>query len=417
VSSILRSEYRPVWIFALVVLLIELAAHVLPLYRFEKSEAALIESTRNKILSGNNAYRVLIFGDSRSMSLNPRFGTESYQDTYNFSLPAMGPRYYRRYLENYIEAGNKKPEAILFAGSPLLLMAGKGQALIDPALSEYAQPDMTLLEYLYRRGPERIARIGDEMRRSPRSHAYEELDWAFFSGRYSRIFSPLDVWSEYRGPERLFLLSATLPMQLRSYRHREALLNALDPVNYRFQDNQHAGDACSCELIHTPACLPPPSFYQDNSLVEKARQDRNGMYNITDRIAPSQIEMLVARKDELTEHFRSQSQSVPNVDYVVVEEFLRYLDDQNIRYFYLMMPFPEYFEDSPYIRTFEESFAPLLAKYPHAQRLRFKTEFLPVRYMPDHVHMNCEGASLINAELTGTVLPELYRQLNTQQNR
>lgn len=415
-SSILRSEYRPVWFFALVVLLIELAAHVLPLYRFEKAEAALIESTRIKISSGNNAYRVLIFGDSRSMSLNPRFGTEAYKDTYNFSLPAMGPRYYRRYLEKYIEAGNRKPEAILFAGSPLLLMAGKGQALIDPALVEYAQPDMTLLEYLYRRGPERITHMSDEMRRSPRSNTYEELDWTFFSGRYTRIFSPLDVWREYRGPERLFLISATLPMQLRSYRHREAILNALDPVNYRFQDNQHAGDSCSCELIHTPACLPPPSHYQDNSLVEEAREKRNGMYNITDRIPPPQLAMLAARETELKERFSFQSKSVPTADYVVVEEFLRYLEDQNIRYYYLMMPFPDYFEGSPYIQSFEESFTALLQKYPHAQRLRFKTEFLPVRYMPDHVHMNCEGASLINAEFTGIVLPELYKQLNAQRN-
>jgi hypothetical protein len=414
VSSILRSEYRPIWFFALVVLLIELAAHVLPLYRFERSEAALIESTRNKILSGRNAFRVLIFGDSRSMSLNPRYGTESFKDTYNFSLPAMGPRYYRRYLEKYIEAGNRKPEAILFAGSPLLLMAGKGQALIDPALSEYAQPDMTLLEYLNRRGPERITRIGEEIRRSPRSYIYEELDWSFFSGRYTRMFSPLDVWQDYRGPERLFLISATLPMQFRSYRHREAILNALDPVNYRFQENQHASDACSCDRIYTQACLPPPSFYQDNSLVEKAREDHNGMYNITDRIPPARIAMLAAKDAELKERFFNQSRSVPPVDYVVVEEFLRYLADQNIRYFYLMMPFPEYYDGSPYIRTFEETFTALLKKYPHAKRLRFRTEFLPTRYMPDHVHLNCEGARLINAEFTGIVLPELYRQLDAE---
>lgn len=416
-SSILRSEYRPVWIFVLVVLLIELAAHVLPLYRFEKSEAALIESTRNKILSGNNSYRVLIFGDSRSMSLNPRFGTESYKDAYNFSLPAMGPRYYRRYLEKYVEAGNKKPEAILFAGSPLLLMAGKGKPMIDPTLTGYASPDISLFDYLVRRGPSRVVNISKEMRSPKTARAYDELNWDFFSGRYSRIFSPLDVWREYRGPERLFLFSTTLPMQLRSYRHREAILNALDPVNYRFQDNQHAGDACSCELIHTQACLPPPSFYQDNSLVEKAREAHNGMYNITDRIAPSQIEMLVAREAELTERFSNQSRSVPTVDYAVVEDFLRYLDDQEIRYFYLMMPFPEYFKDSPYIRTFDESFTALLRKYPNAQRLRFKTEFLPLKYMPDHVHMNCEGASLINAELTSIVLPELYRQLDADKKQ
>ncbi|MBW7858668.1 MAG: hypothetical protein H3C43_10350 [Leptonema sp. (in: Bacteria)] len=406
--SILRSKFFPFYVIGVLVLIFELTARNLPLYLFEKSEASLIESTRLKIESGKNQYQVLIFGDSRSMSLNPRFGSDRFSDTYNFSLPAMGPRYYKRYLQKYLAAGNQKPKVILFSGSPMLLMAGKGQTLVDPTINRYAKPDISLLDYLKNRGPNRLFQLENEMT-TQQSTKNKELDWAFFSGRYLRMFSIADTFKDYVGPERLFLISAMIPMLFDSYRYRDAILNAMDPLNYRFVDNGHGTDNCNCQLTKTPQCLPPPSYYQDDLLVEQSREHRNGMYNISDRMSVERLQALELSKERLIDQFTHQSQSKTNPNYTVLEEFLNFLEEQQIQYYYFLTPFPEYFRDSAYITNFEATVTPIFDQHPNAHWIRHQAEFLNPEFFSDQVHLNCQGAELLNQEFVSEVLPQLYR--------
>jgi hypothetical protein len=226
------------------------------------------------------------------------------------------------------------------------------------------------------------------------------------------MFSLSEVYRNYQGPERLFLLSSMLPLKWQSYRHREAILNALEPLNYRFHENGHGTDACGCEQTHTPACLPPPSYYQDNLLVEQSRERRNGMYNISDRITPERLQMLAATEQERRRGFRNESRDLPHADFSLLDDFISFLEEKEVRYFYVNTPFPDYFRDSPYIRTFEKGFTTVLNRHPNAEQLRFPTEFQPPELYPDQVHLSCEGARRVNAEFTGSVLPELYRRLD-----
>lgn len=405
--SILRSKFFPFYVIGVLVLIFELTARNLPLYLFEKSEASLIESTRLKIETGQNKYKVLIFGDSRSMSLNPRFGSDRFHDSYNFSLPAMGPRYYKRYLQKYLAAGNQKPKLILFAGSPMLLMAGKGQTLVDPTIARYAKPDISLLDYFKNRGPKRLLQLENEMT-TKQNTEYEELDWAFFSGRYLRMFSIADTFKDYVGPERLFLINAMIPMLFDSYRYRDAILNAVDPLNYRFVENGHGTDKCNCQLAKTPQCLPPPSYYQDDLLVEQSRERRNGMYNISDRMSVERLQALELSKERLINQFKEQSQSKTNPDYSVLDDFLTYLEEQQIQYYYFLTPFPEYFRDSAYIKNFFDTVTPVFQKHKNAHFIRHNSEFLDQNLFSDQVHLNCQGAELLNQEFVTEVLPQLY---------
>lgn len=121
-SFISLFKNKVVLIVLLIVVSIELVAKFTEIYFYEHTEVFLVNNVRKKMESGVLDYKGLIFGDSRSMSLIP----SKESGIYNFSLPAMGARYYAHYLSKYLKAGNKKPEFILFASSPGLIAVGYG---------------------------------------------------------------------------------------------------------------------------------------------------------------------------------------------------------------------------------------------------------------------------------------------------
>lgn len=138
---------KVVLILLIVLVLVELIAKFTEIYFYEHTEVFLVNNIRKKMESGVLDYKGLVFGDSRSMSLIPSRESK----VYNFSLPAMGARYYSYYLKKYLDAGNQKPEFILFASSPGLISGGYGDPIVDPSLVKYVQPNMSLLEYLKNR--------------------------------------------------------------------------------------------------------------------------------------------------------------------------------------------------------------------------------------------------------------------------
>ncbi|GIX40470.1 MAG: hypothetical protein KatS3mg129_0203 [Leptospiraceae bacterium] len=390
-----------------IIIIIEIVVRIFPIYYFEKPEKFLITYIRNKIESGKNNYDIIILGDSRSMSLNPG----KYKNVYNFSMPAMGSRYYPYFVKKYLKY-NKKPKAIIFAGSPVLVYSGKGDPVIHPSLKRYVYPDMTLLEYLYERSIKRVLNIKQEIYWQD-YYKREELVWEFFSHRLLFLFSTYELAHQYIGVERIFVLSQSIPLNYITYKHRDAIKNLFEIDNYKTFENYIGTSKCTCENILKPYCQPPKSQYQDNKIVEKNLIKNNGYLNISDRLPPKLISLYEKQKEITIENYKKGFNSIPKFDFSYTIHFINYLNENNIIYIYLFVPFPEYFQQSKEILTFEQEFQKVLKQFPTTKMFYFPNKFLDPDLYSDQVHLNCKGAEKLNYEFQNIVLPQIINYVET----
>ncbi|ABJ79571.1 hypothetical protein IQB76_04585 [Leptospira borgpetersenii serovar Hardjo-bovis] len=392
-SFISLFKNKVVLIVLSVVISIELVATFTEIYFYEHTEVFLINNVRKKMESGGSDYKGLIFGDSRSMSLIPSEGS----GIYNFSLPAMGARYYVHYLSKYLKAGNKKPEFILFASSPGLIAEGYGDPIIDPSLIKYVKPNMSLSEYLKNRFISGLTyrnflmeNASDNMQK-----VVSEINWKFFSHRILHLFSVGEMFEQYKGPELLYVLSASIPNVFSTYRYRKALLNVFSYENYKSVETAMKLD-CGCEELYTPRCMPPESNFRDNRWISEKLSFQNGGLNISDRIKPQHAVLYQMSRDKLKEEVLASYKVEPNFDFSAFEDFLEYTQAQNINVYYILMPFPEYTQSTGYFSKFWHAFESLNAKYPHLKVLQFEKQFMKPEYYSDQIHLNCQGAKAVN---------------------
>jgi hypothetical protein len=393
-----------------VIIFVEILVRIFPIYYFEKPEKFLITYIRKKIESGKNNYDIIILGDSRSMSLNPG----NFKNVYNFSMPAMGSRYYPYFVEKYIKY-NKKPKAIIFAGSPVLVYSGKGNPVIHPSLKDYVSVDMTLKEYLYKRSIKRIMNFTNELlslNKNLNNFNREELIWEFFSHRLLYSFSTLELARQYIGVERIFVLSQSLPLNYSTYKYRDAIKNLLEIDNFRTFENYYGTDKCPCEKLLITYCQPPRSQYQDNKLVEKIIVENNGYMNISDRLPPKMIQKFEQQKENIISKYKTTMNNTPIMDFTYTKEFIKYLQINNILYIYLLVPFPEYFKESREINEFIDKFREVLMEFPNTNIFLFPTMFFSHELYSDQVHLNCEGAKKLNDEFQNIVLPQIIEYVN-----
>lgn len=398
-----------IW-FVGIIFCIEIFVRIFPIYRFEKIEKFLLISVKEQIESGNNDYDIIILGDSRSMSLNPG----NFKNVYNFSLPAMGTRYYKYFLKKYLKY-NKKPKAVLFSGSPVIIFSGRGSPLVDNKLIGYVKPDMSLFEYLYKRSIERLFFSNEPLffrSQSIISTNDQQMRWDFFGQRLLFSFNTLEISEMYIGPEWFFVTSQSLLLNYYTYRYRDAIKNLFDVENYKKEQNFYGEDYCTCDKLFLKECQPPSSRVQDNEIVEEFRKKNNGFYNISDRITREQQRYWDLRKESDIKIQISIANSVPNFDFSTTKEFIEYLKNNNILYLYMNIPFPDYYRDSVYIKNFYKEFKKFLLQYPNSKVFHLPNEFLDRNLFSDQIHLNCEGAKLLNFEFQTITLPQIIQYVN-----
>lgn len=126
------------------------------IHYLEQPEIFFVNLKKNFVESGKGDADIIVLGDSRSMALAgyPKQPDIEFS-VYNHSLPAMGPKYYRFFLDKYLKKGNAKPKMILFAASPKLYSTGYGPPLYDPD-AKAVKENESVPEYLNRRWNEGI---------------------------------------------------------------------------------------------------------------------------------------------------------------------------------------------------------------------------------------------------------------------
>ncbi len=411
-SSTLRSSGIALACFVGVILVIEIAVRIAPIHYFEEPEAFLILSARNQVEGGKNNYPFIIMGDSRSMSILPGYGPNKASDVYNFSLPAMGSRYYPHFIRNYLKAGNRKPDAVIFSASPVLLMAGEGAPVADPSVRAYVEPHMGFFQYLYARSIGRLTKgfeksAGNAPEQSLLK-APQDLEWIFFEGRLPNMFPGLELAGHYTGVERLYVFSATAPHAYRTYRRRAAILNLIRTSTYDFKPNQLL-TGCSCAEMGTPVCLPPSSALQDNRITEELRARSQGGLNITDRIQPDKLLALTAAAPLLKKERAKELGSPAPGDYSTLEKFITELADLGIDFIYVDLPEPEYVKNMPQFRTFDREIPKIIQRHPNAVRLAFPRPILDDKYYLDQIHVNCDGSRVMSEDFNRDVMPQVRK--------
>ncbi len=393
-------------LFICIIVVIEFFVRIIPIYYFDKPEKFLIHFVRKKIESGQNNYDVIILGDSRSMSLNP--GT--YKNVYNFSLPGMGSRYYPYFIKKYLSFNNKKPKAIIFAGSPLLVFTGKGEPVVHSSLKRYVKPDMSIFEYIYNRTVYRIMNL--DINDQKFSYNREELLWDFFSHRLLFLFSTIELAKQYTGVERVYVLSESIPLNYSTYKFRDAIKNLFELNNYKTFKNYFGEAYCSCNNLLLSECQPSISQLQDNIKTEILLNKNNGYLNISDRLSPRLREQYSKQKENIIKIYKAGFDYVPKFDFSYTKEFIEYLNQNNILYIYLLVPFPSYFTESKELQAFQIEFEKFLSNFPNTKIFYFPTRYFDPDLYSDQVHLTCEGAEKLNIEFQEIVLPRILEYVN-----
>ncbi len=399
--------------FGFIILFVEILVSIFPVYKFEKSETYLVHTTKLKIESGQNKYDMIILGDSTSMSLNPG----PYKNIYNFSLPGMGVRYYPYFVKKYLKYQNKKPKAIIFSGTIFLVGSGKGIPLLPEEVRPFAKVDMSLYEYFKARFIDRpfdLFQPTKNQKERKFKTIEDEAEWILFSNRFLNLFSPLEIWEQFTGIERVFIFSHSLPLLYQTFKFREGIKNIFNYENYKNYENLYGEEFCSCENLFHHLCQIPESNYYDNLISLKFRENNNGYYNITDRMNYKLFSSYESQKQSLIEIQKKHSQLPPPIDFSYTKEFIEYLQKNNILYIYLAMPYPDYYREGSYHSEFFKHFENLLKNFPNTKIFYFPSKYLDRNLYIDQVHLKCEGARKLNEEFIQIVLPQIqeYVKLN-----
>ncbi len=189
-SFISYFKSTPAFVFALgFIVCFETILHFIPNLHYLDGKGAFFTYYKRYIAErGEENYDILMYGDSRSLSLRGFARSDAFPySLYNFSLPAAGPWYFKFFLKKYL-LHHEKPKLVIWAADPQQFSLKKTMAFHDnPAL------------------------------------------WNEFKHRLLNLFSISETLEQYEGKELFFILKEYIPHSLLSVRHRqgfESILNS-----------------------------------------------------------------------------------------------------------------------------------------------------------------------------------------------
>jgi len=415
----LRSKFKGVFVALLFFLSLEAIIRLTDIYYFEQPEIFFVNLKRKYVESGKADADVIIIGDSRSMALAGYVKQSKDEYTvYNHSLPAMGPKYYRFFLEKYLKSGNRKPKMVLFAASPKLYATGYGSPLYDPT-GKVVTSNETLSQFISRRWNEgmnqNLFRKGKDeaiINYSGTQNNFDQILWEFFGHRYLHQFSIQELWKQYDGVERIFIISKAIPLLYESYRFHGGIRNALSIQNWKVSnDYKTKSRFCeTCSNVDAGLCLPSSSQREDNLIIEDQITTHLGKYNISNRVKPEIVAFAKAKyKEEArTETFNSDPKSWDPVDFQVLEDLIQYTKNEGMEFGFVYMPWIDTKESAPEVRNRLVQLKAFFEKHPKQQIFFFPNLGYPIERFVDLIHYDCLGEAQVNQEFRKFVLPKVF---------
>ncbi len=408
-SSISRFKYPAFAGAVVVILLLEVAARLLPLEYTSGAGIFLTEKRRALVEASSPEFDYIILGDSRSLSLNGHAEKEQEPYTvYNLSVPAMGPRYFPFYLKKYLAHRTKKPAAVIFAGDPGLFQKAWHTPNHDSKMLYAESTDEALPKYLWSRFYKRIGylRAG---KYPDQKDQFGAMVWEMFSHRYLHLFGPGDMIEQYTGAERIFMLRESIPNAFHLYRFRDGISKYTFELRANsFREHELPAFCNSCGALIRQECHPDYSRIEDNRKLEAVIDRNYGGINLGDRLDPGQRFGYYQVRDKETQHqvdfFQHEEPEMGPV-----EDLIRAATEQGIRIVFSDVPAIEPMRNVRYHRVYFERLEEILKKYPLAKIVRFPDPYYPVNLFIEQVHYECEGAERLNKEFYGKVMPEIVK--------
>ncbi|EMY71347.1 DUF1574 family protein [Leptospira vanthielii] len=422
----MRSKFLGIGISLLFFLVLELVVRFTGIHYLEQPEIFFVNLKKNFVESGKGDADIIVLGDSRSMALAgyPKQPDIEFS-VYNHSLPAMGPKYYRFFLDKYLKKGNTKPKMVLFAASPKLYATGYGPPLYDPDAKSVKENE-SISTYLNRRWNEgieknffRTSTPTNIISYSGKQEDANQILWEFFGHRYLHQFTYSELSDQYSGVERLFILSKAAPLLYESYRFHGAIRNALSQTNWKVDKNYKERSLfCeSCENIEAGLCKPSTSQLEDNLTIEDQISRHFGKYNISNRLKP---ELVLFSKDLIRKELDAEiSQPKPYMyhkpDFIVLKDLIEYTRSKGIRFGMVYMPWMKERQNSQESKDLLADLKLFFRENPDAELFFFPDSSYPAERFVDNIHYDCRGEKRVNEEFRNYILPKVFRFLHSKE--
>lgn len=411
-KSFIREHKAFAWAVGILFVL-EIALRLLPMEYAMGAGVYLTNYRRQIAESGEKIADYVIIGDSRSLSLHGRAarpGDEESYSVYNFSLPAMSPRYFPYLLRKIMKhrRPEDRPAAVLFAGDPGLFQSSWIYPYHDKAERYSDGVHDSLGKYVWNRFWLRLKSLGQRdsgKRRAPNN----ALLWETFSHRFLHLFSMGELAEMFTGAERVFILREALPLQYRTYKWRDGLrqytfgLRGDYLLPYDFPEN-----CDSCSALKTERCHPEVPRIQDNLRMRSYLERQGGGFNLANRLDPMERFQYLAARDRHVERQAARFNEM-SPDFTAVEALIEEARRWDIKIVFTDVPSMDVYRGTRYHREFFEGLAAYAEREKDVFLLRFPEPYYPKELFVEQVHYECAGAERLNQEFYADVMPAVLK--------
>ncbi len=393
-------------------LALEIALRLLPMEYTMGAGVFLTKHRRDRAESAGPTADYIILGDSRSLSLYGRAASpEAPYSVYNFSLPAMSPRYFSYFLRKIVahRAPGERPAAVIFAGDPGLFQASWTYPYHDREGLYSSGINDSLATYLWNRFWIRLRRLTLADNR-PAAPPENTLLWETFSHRFLHLFSMGELSGMFTGAERVFMLREALPLEYRTYKWREGLrqytfgLRGDYLLPFQFPEN-----CSSCAALLTERCHPEVPRIQDNLFLERALERQGGGFNLANRLDPVERFQYLAGRDL---HVERQARLFDSIspDFFAVEALIAEARRLNLKIVFADVPSMDVYRGTRFHREYFAGLEKLAARDPGGILvLRFPEPYYPRELFVEQVHYECAGGERLNREFYADVMPRVIK--------
>lgn len=408
-------RFKAAWITVAIFLVLEIVVRLLPL-EYGMGAGVFLTNHRRDLVDGMNPgdepgavrdFDYIIFGESRSLSLTGQAATpEKPYSVYNLSLPAMGSRYYAKYLRKYLAGHAKPPAAVIFAGDPGVFQNAWGRPLHDQALLYADGADESLAQYFAKRTTRRVSALLDTSQKGALIAA-PGAGWENYSHRFLHLFSPAELIEYYTGAERLFLLREALPLQYYTYRFRESIRHNIKYLIQGRESIELPEECRRCEMLDQPQCRPDLSKMQDNRLIAAKLKRTQGGINLGDRLTPVQrLQFGMVREQLIRATAENFEQAVPDLKPLV--DLLTVAREHGVRVVLAPTPSVDAYRDTAYYRLFRVALAELREQFSDVLiSIEFPKPFIAGDRFVDQIHYDCPTAKSVSADFHRYVMPRV----------
>ncbi|MBX7058510.1 MAG: hypothetical protein K1X75_10635 [Leptospirales bacterium] len=388
---------------AAIFLAVEILARVAPLEMYSGAAIYLTVHRRQLLDAEQPEFDYLIFGESKSLSIRGHRATaQENWSVYNFSMPAMGSRYFSFLLEKYLAHRKRKPAALIFAGDPGVFQQSWNTPLHDPGRIYSDSREDPLWRYLYYRVVRRIP-YGFSAVRGPQMP--QEAAWDSYSHRFLHLFSPAELAGQYTGAERIFVLREAAPLQYYTFRYRDALRGYVSNPRPALPAPRPVYCQSCSESLRNECRSRLPNF-QDNALIRAQLARDYGAINLGERIEAANLLQYNLVREKLVTATRQMFDGAA-VDLGPLQAILDVARRHGVRVAMAAAPTVDQYGNARYYVEYRRQLAQLLAGREDARQFDFARPYLTADSFVDQIHYNCEAARSVNEDFYRNVMPRI----------